>query len=263
MTSRGPTPVAARELVAYLVQVEALVGWLDALPEADFARPSVLAGWDLRTLVGHIALIHTGFARVLGTRCGERAVDAASYVRRYRRDVDAIDALTRQLTGDRGPGELIDMLRGADPLRAAADGVAERAVLDGPRGPITAQDWVVTRLVDLVVHCDDVSRSVPDREAVSMSRAALGAAVRSLAQTLAAQSPGHSVEVRVPPFVAVQAIEGPRHTRGTPANVVETDAVTWLRLATGRVDFAGEVARGAVRASGNRADLTAYLPLLS
>jgi hypothetical protein len=69
--------------------------------------------------------------------------------------------------------------------------------------------------------------------------------------------------VRVPPFVAVQAIEGPRHTRGTPPNVVETDPVTWLRLATGREPFADALRAGRVRASGTRADLAPHLPVLS
>jgi hypothetical protein len=98
---------------------------------------------------------------------------------------------------------------------------------------------------------------------VPLPRAALGGVVRALAEILAARAPGRSVEVRVPPFVAVQAIAGPRHTRGTPPNVVETDPVTWLRLATGRAEFAGEVAAGRVTASGQRADLSAVLPLLS
>jgi hypothetical protein len=118
-------------------------------------------------------------------------------------------------------------------------------------------------LVEIVVHCDDFSRSLPDHEPVPLLRPALAAATRTLAHLLAAQAPGRSVEVRVPPFVAVQAIEGPRHTRGTPANVVETDPVTWLRLATGRVSFATAIASGAVRASGSRADLGAYLPVVS
>jgi hypothetical protein len=76
------------------------------------------------------------------------------------------------------------------------------------------------------------------------------------------RAPGRSVELRVPPFVAVQAVPGPRHTRGTPPNAVETDPVTWLRLATGRCDFAAAWAAAAVRASGNRADLGPFLPLL-
>jgi hypothetical protein len=69
------------------------------------------------------------------------------------------------------------------------------------------------------------------------------------------------VELRVPPHVAVQCIEGPRHTRGTPPNVVETDAATWLRLVTGALSWAGAVDQGKVSASGNRAVLSAHLPL--
>ncbi len=138
----------------------------------------------------------------------------------------------------------------------------DRTVVDGPRGPLTALDLARTRLLDLVVHVDDVSRSRTDLPAVPFVRAALADAVRLLAEMLAARAPGRSVELRVPPFVAVQAIAGPRHTRGTPPNVVETEPATWLRLATGRADFAAQVDAGTVRASGNRADLTPYLPLL-
>ena len=76
-----------------------------------------------------------------------------------------------------------------------------------------------------------------------------------------ARAPGRSVEVRVPPFGAVQCVEGPRHTRGTPPNVVETDAETWLGLATGRLGWAAVVASGAVHASGERADLSDFLPI--
>ncbi|TFV76763.1 hypothetical protein E4P39_07600 [Blastococcus sp. CT_GayMR19] len=92
-------------------------------------------------------------------------------------------------------------------------------------------------------------------------RAVLGAAVKTTARWLAQHVPGRSVELRVPPHVAVQCIEGPRHTRGTPPNVVETDAATWLRLATGELTWDAAVAEGRVTASGNRADLSAHLPL--
>ncbi|MGY1707840.1 sterol carrier family protein [Geodermatophilus sp. SYSU D00697] len=92
-------------------------------------------------------------------------------------------------------------------------------------------------------------------------RSVVGAAVKTSARWLAQQVPGRSVELRVPPHVAVQCVPGPRHTRGTPPNVVETDAATWLRLATGRLDWATAVAEGRVSASGNRADLSAHLPL--
>jgi hypothetical protein len=92
-------------------------------------------------------------------------------------------------------------------------------------------------------------------------RAVVGAAVKTTARWLAQQVPGRSVEVRVPPHVAVQCVPGPRHTRGTPPNVIETDAATWLELATGATTWDDAVAAGKVSASGNRADLRPYLPL--
>jgi len=86
-------------------------------------------------------------------------------------------------------------------------------------------------------------------------------AVRLLLAELAKQAPGRSVEVRVPPYGVIQCGGGPRHSRGTPPNVVETDPVTWVQLATGRLSWAEAVESGRVSASGNRADLAAYLPL--
>lgn len=89
----------------------------------------------------------------------------------------------------------------------------------------------------------------------------LATAVRFLLEELASAHEGHTVEVRVPPFGAVQAIPGPRHTRGTPPNVVEMDAATWLALATGRETWAAARAADRVAASGSRADLSEALPL--
>ncbi len=101
------------------------------------------------------------------------------------------------------------------------------------------------------------------RRAVSgdADRDALATAVRYLLQVLADRAPGTSVEVRVPPFGAVQVIEGPVHTRGTPPNVVETDARTWIAIATGSRTWADALASGAVSASGSRADLSAHVPV--
>lgn len=93
------------------------------------------------------------------------------------------------------------------------------------------------------------------------SRADVTTAVRFTLEELADIAPGNAVEVRVPPAGAVQAVPGPRHTRGTPPNVVETDVETWLGLVTGRVAWADAVADGRVRASGERSDVSAYLPL--
>jgi Bacterial SCP ortholog len=101
----------------------------------------------------------------------------------------------------------------------------------------------------------DESRPAPDRSA-------LATAVRLTARTLAAVAPGASVEVRIPPFAAVQCISGPRHTRGTPPNVVETDPRTWLRLAAGILPLEDAEATGAVTLSGSRAgEIGHWLPL--
>ena len=108
-----------------------------------------------------------------------------------------------------------------------------------------------------------VARWLRDDTAPPPGRVALGAAVRLTARTLAATAPGASVEVRVPPFVAVQCISGPRHTRGTPPNVVETDPRTWLLLATGLRRLADEARAGRVSMSGSRArEIETWFPLV-
>ncbi len=103
-----------------------------------------------------------------------------------------------------------------------------------------------------------------DEEAGEPGRAALADAVRATARTLAAVAPGAAVELRVPPFVAVQCIEGPRHTRGNPPNVVETDPRTWLRLATGLLSVGDAAAAGVLSLSGSRAaEIAASLPVVA
>ena len=107
---------------------------------------------------------------------------------------------------------------------------------------------------------DDVGRAAV--HASDRDRETTATAVRYLLQLLADRAPGNTVEVRVPPYGAVQVIEGPRHTRGTPPNVVELDAQTWVAIATGREQWADAVAGGRIHASGRRADLSTLLPLL-
>jgi hypothetical protein len=98
-------------------------------------------------------------------------------------------------------------------------------------------------------------------QGAATDRADLATAVRYTLEELSVLAPGRSVEVRVPPFGAVQCVTGTTHTRGTPPNVVETDAQTWLAVATGALSWDGAWESGTLRVSGHRADLTAYLPL--
>lgn len=92
-------------------------------------------------------------------------------------------------------------------------------------------------------------------------RTALATAVRYLLQLLVEKAPGNTVEVRVPPFGAAQVVQGPRHTRGTPPNVVEMDAAVWIAIATGADTWDRALADGRISASGVRADLAPLLPL--
>ena len=102
-----------------------------------------------------------------------------------------------------------------------------------------------------------------DDRQTAPARAELAEAVRLTARTLAEVAPGASVEVRVPPFVAVQCISGPKHTRGNPPNIVETDPRTWLLLATGLLEIADAAATGVLQLSGSRAgEVAEWLPLV-
>lgn len=121
---------------------------------------------------------------------------------------------------------------GSVPARRRTDPVAGRAALAAWRADPTAADRTTT-----------------------------ATAVRSTLEDLALRAPGHTVEVRVAPFGVVQCVPGPRHTRGTPPNVVEADAATWLALAAGDLAWSDALAQGRVRASGQRADLSPWLPL--
>jgi hypothetical protein len=133
-------------------------------------------------------------------------------------------------------------------LRAALD--AQLNALGEPAytGPAARLDQA---LVEAVLAAYDAGAE-PERGALRL-------AVRLLLDRLATRTPGRSVEVRVPPYAAVQCVPGPRHTRGTPPNVIETDPKTWLLLATGRLTWNDAADR--ISASGPRADLSAFLPL--
>lgn len=247
-------------LLALAEQGTAVTAWLTALEDTDFERASALPGWDVRMLAAHIVVVFEGAARALGRPTDDKPLSIPDYVRLYRPNADAIGQMTAAAAGERTGSEIVDAVAAA--VAALPSEFPSARAVPGGRGPIAPRDWIATRIVEAVVHADDLSRSLPDRDAVPLLSGAVSSATRTLAETLAAQAPGRSVEVRVPPYVAVQAVGGPRHTRGTPPNVVETDPLTWIRVAAGRVPFADAVASGAITASGLRADLSPYLPLL-
>ncbi|MGG8407346.1 sterol carrier family protein [Streptomyces sp. 12297] len=230
------------------------------LSAEQLARPTHLGGWTVRELAAHIAWVIDSLAAAT-----ERPAPAKA-------QVTAVEwpFATAFLAGR--IAEVAKELSLEDPLdvqyeRAVARLAAALAAHPGSRpldlriGSMTLADFMVTRTVELVVHTDDLNRAAG--LAIPFERQALAACTRLLADALAAKAPGGSVEVRIPPFAVVQCVEGPRHTRGTPPNVVETDPLTWVRLATGRTGWAAALAEAQVSASGERADLAAVLPVMS
>ncbi len=257
----------AQDATILLDQSRALQAWLAAAPVEVFATATVLPGWDVRALVGHLLVMHEGLLAVLNRPSRDQPMEMWALVGRYAAAADEIGRAAGERAGADDPDALLARLAATTESLAAGFARASLpAVVLTPRGPGRLGEFLRTRILDLVVHTDDLARSLEDPASVPMERKALATACRTLATILADRHPGRSVEVRVPPYAAVQCgvgEDGPTHTRGTPPNVIETDPVSWLRLATGRLSWAELRAQGKISASGHRADLSSALPLLS
>ncbi|MCZ7459385.1 maleylpyruvate isomerase family mycothiol-dependent enzyme [Streptomyces sp. WMMC940] len=255
--ARRYDPVRLRTAVlAQFGHVREAVG---GLTTEQLALPTRLGDWTVRELAAHIAQT---FGAVAG------ALDLPEPA---RADVTLLDRPlpTAEWAGAVGGGtgtavaasEDLPALyaRTAGEVESALAGVSGERLVQTGAGAVRLADHLVTRAVELVVHTDDLA----DATGLDLpyDRQALAACVRLLADALAAKAPGGSVELRIPPYAVVQCVEGPRHTRGTPPNVVETDPLTWVRLATGREDWAAAREAARVSASGERSDLSALLPV--
>lgn len=272
MIMAGTTrPPAAREAATLLEQLHALTDRMVDLTADEYARPSMLTGWDVCTLCRHIQTVALQFADNLetaGVRTSDRRrLPAALLMRRSWPDPRPDESSSTADTGSKAgadPGsEMATVTHRLESLLCASQ---QPAAIQTPDGTAKLADAVRVRIVQAVVHADDLSQSLPQRGPVPTPRKALGIACRTLADILAEEHPGKSVELRVPPFVAVQCgtgSDGPTHTRGTPPNVIESDPMIFLRLATGRLTWADAKAEVLVSASGQRADLSTVLPVIS
>jgi uncharacterized protein (TIGR03083 family) len=250
----------ARTRAALLAQARGVLDAVGGLEPSAYGLPTRLGDWTVRELVAHLAGEVEAMSRVLGEEPAAPPADLtpgrwalATAPRAGRLDED-----TRRIAAGGDPAARLAAAVGA--LEADLAGPLPDLLVRVLPGTLTAADFAVTRLVELVVHADDLAAAtgVP----VPQDRRALAAVVRVLADAFADKAPGNAVELRVPPFAAVQCVAGPRHTRGTPPNVVETDPLTWIRLACGRLPWADALAGARVSASGERADLAPYLPVL-
>ncbi|MFJ7064368.1 sterol carrier family protein [Streptomyces sp. NPDC101115] len=251
---------SAKIRAAVLAQFGHVADAVTGLAPGQLERPTGLGAWTVADLAAHVAWIADSLAGSL-----DRPPAAKGELLPHQWPFTTVelsgkiaDAARETLTGAPLP-ELYE--RAGSRLAEALAAHDDDRVLDLWIGPMRLGDFLVTRTVELVAHTDDLNRAAGLD--VPLDRQALAACTRLLADALAEKAPGGAVEMRVPPFAVVQCVEGPRHTRGTPPNVVETDPLTWIRLATGRSDWAAELDAARVSASGERADLSGLLPLMA
>lgn len=250
-------PVKTR--AAVLAQAGHVGEAVRALTPEQLDLPAGLGDWTVAELVAHLA---TGLDSLhASTRAPEPP----------RAEVPLLDwpfgtssraasnaEQARELAAGSEPAALYGEV--AERFAALLPEIPDSRIVAARAGAMTLVDFLVTRILELVVHTDDLSRATGVE--IPYDRQALACCVRFLADALAAAAPGGSVEVRVPPYAVVQCIEGPRHTRGTPPNVVETDPLTWIGLATGRTAWKTALDEARISASGERADLAHLLPLM-
>ncbi len=248
---------------ACLRQWTSLADVVDQLPDDVFTEPTRLAGWRVAELVAHFSACVNAVPRRLAERVpkGSEVLSVARYLIAAPSAGEVIAQREVDAAAGQKPAELRENLALAlvNLRTALAEADGER-VVNTRFGPMRLDDFVVTRCIEGVVHGLDLAQ-VPGVVTVS-DLDALRITTRALLDTMVEKAPGRAVELRVPPIAAVQCVEGPRHTRGTPPNVVETDPNTWIELATGRIRWDDAVADGRVRASGERSDLSALFPLL-
>ncbi|MFB0616501.1 sterol carrier family protein [Streptomyces sp. AGS-58] len=252
----------AKTRAAVFTQLGTVREAVRGLDPGQLALPTRLGDWTVRDLIAHIGMAVTAVHRALDRPAPPRQdVQVVQWPFATAAKSAEIADFTRDLAADH-PDLGAYLTEAEDGLRALLAAHPGSRLLETNAGAMPLDDYLVTRAVELVVHTDDLNAAVPGLE-VPYDRQALAAATRLLADALAVKAPGGSTEVRVPPYAVVQCVEGPRHTRGTPPNVVETDPLTWIRLATGRLSWADALAGAKVGASGERADIGGLLPVMS
>lgn len=252
---------------ATLAQYRRLVDVVAVVPDRRFSDPTRLGDWTVGELIAHLAASFTVLLDGLARPAPPRAeLTLADYFRVTRQLSGGIAQYARDLAAGREPRELrLELEQAVDSAGAALADVPDRVIVT-PAGGVQLSELLVSRCVEGVVHGLDLQDAVklPGRPDDVADPTALRVVVRLIGWLLATEAPGRSVEVRVPgqAGLAIQCVEGPRHTRGKPANVVETDPVTFVEVGAGRLPWAEAVSTGRIRASGERADLSAYLPVV-
>lgn len=261
---------------AVLAQWYRLVTAVDELDPAVVAAPAGIGGWTVSELVHHLGRTAATVTDALARPALRKAeLDTVAFLLASMAAGGHVASRTAARDAGLSPTQvtasLDEAVETATRVLTRLGAKADSRVVSTRFGSLRLTDLLVTRLVESVVHAGDLVRAAEAAGHPVASPAddeALRITVATFAELLTAVAPGRSVEVRVVDparriGVAVQCVQGPRHTRGTPPNVVEVHgAEEFVALAAGRTDWAQLVAAGTVRASGSRADLRPFLPLL-
>jgi uncharacterized protein (TIGR03083 family) len=230
------------------------------LPDDALARPTRLEGWNVAALLAHIARnAVTVTGRVERGTTAKPDDDVLGYLSGMRALASEVGGRAAEIGAAKSPAELREDVAAGAAALAAVDAPLTLAI-PGYEGTLSLGDFLVSRCVEGVVHGLDLraATGVPEQPDAT----ALKVVVRILAALAERAAPGKAVEVRVPGHVAFQCITGPKHTRGTPGNVVECDPVAFVEVASGRTSWGDAVARGTIRGSGGRADLSEWMPVI-
>lgn len=253
-------PAHEDALAGARAQFALLAETVAALPDDAFAKPTRLEGWNVAALVAHIARNAVTVAgRIERGTTDKPERDVLDYLSGMRELATEAGTRAAELGAAKKPAELReDVAVGAAALEAVDSPFT--LTIPGYNGTLSLGDFLVTRCVEGVVHGLDLRHAtgVPDKQ----DPTALKVAIRILAALVERAVPGKAVEVRVPGHVAFQCISGPKHTRGTPGNVVECDPLAFVEVASGRCTWDAAVAHGSIRGSGGRADLSEWLPVI-
>jgi uncharacterized protein (TIGR03083 family) len=234
---------------------------VERIPDHAFELGTRLPGWRVAELVAHLTSCVDALTRRLSEPMPPTVeIDLSGYLLSMRSVAAVIEE--RELAAATGTDP-------DDQRRRFRTAVSEMAIiverthdrLVATRfGCMRLVDFIATRCIEGVVHGLDIAHTLP-AVALVPDPGALKLTTKALLAALATKAPGRAVEVRVPPVAAVQCVDGPRHTRGTPPSVVETDPLTWIELAAGRLPWREPRDDGRLRASGERSDLHELLPL--
>jgi hypothetical protein len=244
-------------------QGQHLATFLSSLRAAEFCRTVPGTTERVRDVTAHLLVTQNQLLDALERTTTERPHPLTTYLSGRRLSRHQLVELADELA-EHEPGQVLATQFAQHMheigLQFARTDLPE--VLSTPT-PLRLGDLLRLITVEWVLRSDDLTRAIPGHRPIQWHRGVVAEAVRTLAETMRMHHPGQEVEIRVPPFAAVQcgSGEGPRHTRGTPPNVVECDPIPFVRLCRGRQSLPEAVRQGHIRASGVRADISDWLPL--